>query len=398
MKNSRKILIIAFAALGKGLSGSDRIFIEFAKRWSQKINVEIYVWEDGEQMIRRQKLKNNFKLKVETILMDKWSKLGFVGAYLFRVLHSIQWSLFKDLSEVKYIYSASEFWMDTFPAVILKLRNTQIKWIASWYQTAPSPVLGYSTGERKEKYRFKSFIYWLVQIPAKLLIMNFADLVLVNNQSEKEIFNNLNKKNRVKVVYGAVDSRKIKYFKSKYPFFHKSYDAVFQGRFHPQKGVKELITIWSKVVKKIPRAKLIMIGDGPLTANVQALIKKLKLSKNITLKGYLFDGDEKYSIFARAKLVVHPAFFDSGGMSSAEAMAFDIPAIGFQLVSYQDYFPIGMSQVQIGNLDLFAEEIVSLLKNPRKREKIGLEAGNYILQNWSWNKRAIQTWGYISKL
>ena len=55
----------------------------------------------------------------------------------------------------------------------------------------------------------------------------------------------------------------------------KKYDAVFIGRFHPQKGVLELIDIWKRVVNKKPQAKLAMIGDGPLMKKVQLKIKKI---------------------------------------------------------------------------------------------------------------------------
>ena len=48
MFDIKQIRIFALAAYGKGLSGGDRIFIEFARRWSKNFPVEIYVWKEGD--------------------------------------------------------------------------------------------------------------------------------------------------------------------------------------------------------------------------------------------------------------------------------------------------------------------------------------------------------------
>lgn len=60
-------------------------------------------------------------------------------------------------------------------------------------------------------------------------------------------------------------------------------------------------------------------------------------------------------------------------MASAEAMAFGLPCIGFNLKSDQSYYPHGMIKVKAGDLEAFADEIISLLTNRAHREKIGRE-------------------------
>lgn len=50
----QKIYIFALAAQGEGISGSDRIFTEFARNWSKGNKVEIFVSGDGYKMCLRQ--------------------------------------------------------------------------------------------------------------------------------------------------------------------------------------------------------------------------------------------------------------------------------------------------------------------------------------------------------
>jgi len=140
-----------------------------------------------------------------------------------------------------------------------------------------------------------------------------------------------------------------------------------------------------------------MIGDGPLMNRVRSDIRKFKLDENIKLFGYVFDGHKKYKIFAQSRVVVHPAFYDSGGMASAEAMAFGIPAVGFNLKSYESYYPKGMLKVETGNLDEFAKGVLSLLENKNMAVRLGRDAGMIIEKEFAWSMRAKEVYDIIAR-
>ena len=389
----KSIYIIALAALGGGLSGGDRIFIEFARRWSKKIPTEIFVWEEGFQMCKRENLEGA-NLKISLVEVGFFSRLGFVVTYFYRTLLGIKLGFSLNLKDSDYIYSASEFWMDCLPAFIIKLRNPKINWIAAWYQTAPNPITGFTEGNRENTYKIRAFFYWLIQQTTKPLIFSNADFILVNNDLEKIHFGESNAK--LITVLGAVKTEDIsKYQKTHEQKSEKKYLAVFQGRFHPQKGVVEFIDIWRKVVDKLPNAKLAMIGDGPLMGDVKKGIKKLALEKNIELFGYLHDGEKKYDIFQKSKIVVHPAFYDSGGMAAAEAMAFGLPCVGFDLKSYESYYPKGMIKVNVGDQEAFANVIIEFNKNGSLYKKIAKDGLKMIKERWSWDTRTEQVLSLI---
>lgn len=383
------INIFALAALGGGLSGGDRIFIEFARRWSSSLPVNVYVWEQGFLMCQREKLEGKF-LKIHLVKVGKLVKLGFIFTYFYRVILAIYLGLTLKINKSDYFYSASEFWMDSLPAFIIKLRAPKIKWIAAWYQTAPNPVKGFTEGKREETYRFRAFLYWFIQKTTKPLISTFANFILVNNDLEKKQFPKQGREDCVITVLGAVKTDEILKYQKKYPTPNKEYLAIFQGRFHPQKGVVELIDIWKLVTKTIPNAKLAMIGDGPLMNDVQRKIKELNLEKNIDLFGYLHDGDKKFGLFNNSMIVLHPAFYDSGGMASAEGMAFGLPVVGFDLKSYSFYYPQGMIKVPVGDLDAFAKKIIELNEDPKLYKNLSQKAKNMIMKNYSWDKRALE--------
>lgn len=403
----RRFYFLALAPTGIGISGSDRIFIELARNWTKKIPVSIYTTSEGIAMTKRQKLFGKY-LKIVKIEKSKLPSSFFLK-YLYKIFLGIKLGLSLTVnhqSSAIYLYSSSDFWMDVFPAVLLKIRNPKLKWVATWYQTAPNPFKGYIesslTKIRARSYKFSAILYWFSQLIVKPLIKKYADFVIVNNEDERKRFPEFDEKKKVIVLLGAVSLDKIEEYKKIHKFQGidnqlSGFDAVFQGRFHPQKGVLELIDIWKKVVEKKFDAKLAMIGDGPLFEDVKLRIKDFGLEKNVGLFGYVFDGPKKYGIFSRSKIVVHPSFYDSGGMASAEAMAFGLPCIGFNLKAYEFYYPKGIVKVKIGDIDAFAKVILKFLDDSKYRKKIGYEALQMIKENWSWEKRADEVFKKISK-
>lgn len=386
---AKTIHIFAVAALGKGLSGGDRIFIELAKRIKLKNKVVIHVWKEGYEMCKGQGLNDGVVFNIIDVL--PWCNFGFMICYIARIIKASWYSMFVKIDNEKetVVYSASEFWMDTLPAIFLKLRFPKITWVACWFQTAPNPLSGFANGNRQAIYRLSSFYYWLMQLPIKPLIGKISNLVLVNNYGEKKQFPDLDKQNKILVMLGAVNVKEIQNWIHIHGLSkEKEFDAVFQGRFHPQKGVVELIEIWKLVTYKIPKAKLAMIGDGPLREDVEEKINKSGLSQNVKLFGYVFDGHNKYKIFSKSRIVVHPSFYDSGGMAAAEAMVFGLPCIGFDLESYKSYYPKGMVKISVGDLEAFANKVVELINNDKLRLQIGREAQIEIAGNWSWDQRA----------
>ena len=89
----------------------------------------------------------------------------------------------------------------------------------------------------------------------------------------------------------------------------------------------------------------------------------------------------------QSKIVVHPAYYDSGGMASAEAMAFGLPCVGFDLPSYKDYYPKGMIKVPVGNIVAFSKEVIKLLEDKTYYKTYSVEAKKMVFESWSWDKR-----------
>lgn len=381
----KKIIFVANNNLGFGLSGGDRIFLEFLKNWQNKSEITLFACKETINLIKNYNIKNIKIVPTDTVINESENLTVFkLFKHTFRRTFIGIKFLIKNKKIIKnadIIYSVSDFYPDYFPALIAKIINPKIIWIAGFYLFIPNPFS--KINPYKGKLLLKGFLYWLMQIPSFLLSKLFADTIFVTSKPDVSKFPN----KKVVIIQGGVDIKPSEdYFKKNKLIKNKQYDAVFIGRLHPQKGVVELIDIWKEVCQKIPTAKLALIGNGQLLNDVQKKIKKNKLKNNIKLLGFL-DGQEKYKIFKQSKIVVHPATYDSGGMAAAEAMAWGLPGVSFDLEALKTYYPNGMIKTKCFDKKNFSKNIINLLEDKKLYKKYSIEARKLIVQEWDWEKK-----------
>lgn len=89
------------------------------------------------------------------------------------------------------------------------------------------------------------------------------------------------------------------------------YRIVFASHLRPRTGVEGLLEIMPEIVKRVPKASLLIIGTGPLEKELRLKASRLKLGNHIKFTGYI----EKYSdvekLFLKSAIGVAP-YTDDG--------------------------------------------------------------------------------------
>lgn len=86
--------------------------------------------------------------------------------------------------------------------------------------------------------------------------------------------------------------------------FHK-FEIVYMGTLLKKQGVQLVIRTFSRIIKKFPEARFLIIGSGEYKTNLEVLTKKLGLGKYVIFTGYLDDNEAKEKI-AKAHIAVAP--------------------------------------------------------------------------------------------
>jgi glycosyltransferase involved in cell wall biosynthesis len=104
--------------------------------------------------------------------------------------------------------------------------------------------------------------------------------------------------------------------------------AIFVGRLAPEKGLDTLIDAWPSVRVKYPKARLILIGEGPQRDTLELRVKALGLTlgpgQAVELPGASAEATEA---LREADLFVLPSREEGMSIALLEAMALGIPLV-----------------------------------------------------------------------
>ncbi|MEX2245464.1 MAG: glycosyltransferase [Dehalococcoidia bacterium] len=107
---------------------------------------------------------------------------------------------------------------------------------------------------------------------------------------------------------------------------------LFVGRLVEKKGARYAIEAMSLIVASRPRARLIIIGDGPERQRLEQLARDMCLQDNVTFAGAIAN-DKLPAYYASADLLIGPSVVEANGDTEsfgvvfAEAMASGCPVI-----------------------------------------------------------------------
>lgn len=363
--------------------------VECIRRWTGRHPVTLYGWEGTRQLCEHQKLEGIHHVNWSAARWQFLGKGGLFAAQTWigcREARRVNFS--KDRSPL--IVSSSDFLPDSLPALEWKRRRPDIPWVAAFYLFAP-PLADFMSGKPGPGGLFT--MYRPVQQWYLRRMLKHADMILVTGEEDRERMMALGRSpDSVFAVRGGVD---LTIPRSVPEPSEKRYDAVFIGRFHPQKGVRELLEIWKRVVAEKPDARLAMIGLGVLEGELREMRKQMRLEDRVDFPGFL-DGVEKYRVIKASRVVVHPAIYDSGGMAAAEALVCGLPGVAFDLLSLKTYYPKGFLKAREGDLGEFAGNILRLLNDADRYASLSAEA-RAAGAEWDWDVRAQQILDAISQ-
>lgn len=159
--------------------------------------------------------------------------------------------------------------------------------------------------------------------------------------------------------------------------------VLFVGRLVEDKGVRYLLKAFSEVVKKIPEAKLVIVGKGPQERELRKLQEKLDLT-NVFFLGAL-KSRLMPEIYAGCDVLVLPSVHEPFGNVVIEAMASGKPVIGNYVGGIKDTIVHGVTGYHVPprNSQKISEFIIKLLRDSSLKEKMGNNARVNAITNYN---------------
>ena len=162
------------------------------------------------------------------------------------------------------------------------------------------------------------------------------------------------------------------------------FQVVFIGRLVFYKNLDTVIKAFKKVASKIPKAKLVVIGDGPMRSDWTELVTTLGLREHVTFAGNI-SHDEKLRILNKSSFLVFPSVIEGFGIVILEAFACNKPVLVSEVKPLTEIVGNGQDGYFVAPFDVeaWADKIVDLLSAPKKVAEMGVRGRKKVEDNYT---------------
>lgn len=145
---------------------------------------------------------------------------------------------------------------------------------------------------------------------------------------------------------------------------------VFVGRLAPVKGLRVLLSAFEGLGTELPALRLVLVGDGPDRAALQAAAAPL--GDRVRFTGYMSQA-EVAATLASADICVLPSFAEGVPVVLMEALASGRPVIATQVAGVGELVEEGVSGFLVppGDAESLADRIRRLAADPALQARMG---------------------------
>lgn len=225
---------------------------------------------------------------------------------------------------------------------------------------------------------------WRRYVFTRKIIMSLADAIVVHSRTaEKKLLIEGYDPKRIHLIPCAINVKKLQpkrtsYLKKKLELSGPI--VLYLGRVSNEKGLLYLLYAFPIVLKEIPDAKLVIIGQGPERQNLIELSRKLNISKSVVMPGPI-SHSKIQEAFALAEIFVLPSiptasWREQFGYVLIEGMSCGKPVVASRTGAIPEIVDDGITGLLVQPKDVtgLSQAILSLLLNPSKAREMGANA------------------------
>lgn len=142
------------------------------------------------------------------------------------------------------------------------------------------------------------------------------------------------------------------------------------ARLEPEKGHPTLLEAWPAVLRAVPDAYLLIVGEGSRRDALEAQARDLRIAHRVVFTGRR---DDVPAVTAALDVAVLPSYREAQGMVILEAMALSRPVVASDVGGIPEMIEDGVTGLLVPphDADALARAIVRLLKNHPLADALG---------------------------
>lgn len=244
-------------------------------------------------------------------------------------------------------------------AAALGRRPVVTTWQNAWYDPNAASEFG-GPGRRQMMRLFDAvssrFNRHFIAVSEHVGVSTAAHLGL--SQSRVSVIYNAVEPDR----YAAVDERELAKVRAELGLREDDVVLLTVGRLVPQKGQVDLIEAMGRLVRRVPKAVLLVAGDGPLAADLRALAVARGVADRVRLLGARRDVP---ALLQLCKLFLFPSLYEGLSVALVEAVSNGVPVVASDIPQNREVCGAldAVRFVRPGDVDTLADVVVELLGN-----------------------------------
>ena len=169
--------------------------------------------------------------------------------------------------------------------------------------------------------------------------------------------------------------------------------VLFVGRLASTKGVDDLVRAFQLVLREIPEAKLVIVGEGPERESLGQLSSILGVGSRVEFRGTL-TGSALHDEYERSSVVVLPSKYVKGeassetlGLTLIEASMHSKPLVGTSHGGIPEIVKDGRNGLLVpeNNPRALADALIRILSDEHLSRLLGVEALRIARSQFSWD-------------
>ena len=151
--------------------------------------------------------------------------------------------------------------------------------------------------------------------------------------------------------------------------------VLYVGRVDPEKSLDVLVHAFVDVLQKVPKAHLVVVGDGTARQKLEKIAEKEKIAKHAHFLGRVV-GDDLPQIYRTATLFAITSKTETQSIVVMEAMASGLPTVAVKAGAIPELVKHGKNGYiyEPDDKDSVARGIAHILENKDLREKMSEDA------------------------
>lgn len=195
---------------------------------------------------------------------------------------------------------------------------------------------------------------------------------------------------KIAVIYNGVDTDSCN------PKKNKDIQILAVGRLIRIKGFFTLLEAMKEVTKKIPSARLVIVGRGPEERHLKRYCEENSLAENVSFKDWT-SPEELDKLYSACEVFVHVPEYEAFGMVVPEAMAWGAAVVTSSAGGIPEIVGDAGIVLEDPNPNNVASAVLTLLEDKPKRERLGERAISRS-KMFEWNKIANSYYNLLDSL